>query len=437
METMWVADRITLRTLLREHADWRLCDLAEALNRSVGWVKKWKKRLRHTAADDFEVVKSLSRAPHHPPARVPAVMIERILALRDQSPAKLGRIPGPTTILYYLHQDEELKQYGSVPRSTRTIWRILSRHQRIASSRRSPHLPTALPPPLTSWQLDFKDVTTVTVQPDGKLQHLVEVLNTIDVGTSILIDTQARSDFTAETALGAVAAIVEQHGLPEHISLDRDPRWVGSQLQRDFPAPLVRFLLCLGVEVTICPPQRPDRNGFVERYHRTLNEECIQVERPADLDEVKTVIARFQQHYNEERPHQGQSCGNQPPRVAFADLPRRPPVPELVEPDRWLETVDSQCYPRRVGRDGRVKLDSKLYYVSRRLAGQVVTLRIDAQARVFVVEHDGKELKRLTIRGLGTGPLSYAAYVELMQKEARSDARKRQHLHKRRTLPLP
>lgn len=263
MEATVIADRTTLRTLLREHPDWRQADFAEALNRSLGWVKKWVKRFRQAPTDDLRVVHGRSRAPKHPPARVPAEVVERILAIRDHPPAKLGRIPGPKAILYYLNQDSDLKERLRIPRSTNTIWRILSDHQRITSPRRRSPTPTALPPPMTSWQLDFKDVSTVARQADGKQQHVVEVLNTIDVGTSTLVDAQARCDFTAETALRAVATIVEQHGLPERVSIDRDPHWVGSQQQRDFPAPLVRFLLCLGVEVTICPPHRPDKNGFV------------------------------------------------------------------------------------------------------------------------------------------------------------------------------
>jgi hypothetical protein len=39
---------------------------------------------------------------------------------------------------------------------------------------------------------------------------------------------------------------------------------------------------------------------------------------------VREVTEAFLQHYNEERPHQGQTCGNVPPRVAFPTLPTLP-----------------------------------------------------------------------------------------------------------------
>src|SRR5215210_1162038 len=75
------------------------------------------------------------------------------------------------------------------------------------------------------------------------------------------------------------------HGLPRTITIDRDPRFVGSPGSRDFPAPFLRFLLCLGIAVTVCPPRRPDKNAFVERYHRTLESECLKVHRPATLEQ--------------------------------------------------------------------------------------------------------------------------------------------------------
>jgi hypothetical protein len=50
----------------------------------------------------------------------------------------------------------------------------------------------------------------------------------VDVGTSILLDAHVRSDFTAESALACVVQSDHSHGHPRTITVDRDPRWVGS-----------------------------------------------------------------------------------------------------------------------------------------------------------------------------------------------------------------
>src|SRR5258708_31868998 len=102
-----------------------------------------------------------------------------------------------------------------------------------------------------------KDASTVPADPHGKRQHVVETLNIIDKGTSILVDNQCRADFHAETAMEALAQTFASHGFPASITLDRDTRWVGAPQGSDFPAALVRFCHCLGVVVLICDPHHP------------------------------------------------------------------------------------------------------------------------------------------------------------------------------------
>ena len=131
---------------------------------------------------------------------------------------------------------------------------------------------------------------------------MVEILTIIDKGTSVLVAHHVRSDFTAETALAAVAQTFVEHGLPSSITLDRDTRWVGSPQGSDFPAALVRFCHCLGVAVLICDPHHPQQNGFVERYHRTLNQECLKLSRPKTLDEVRQTTEACAAHSNWQRP---------------------------------------------------------------------------------------------------------------------------------------
>ena len=282
------------------------------------------------------------------------------------------------------------------------------------------HHPVERPAPLTHWQLDFKDVFTVPADPDGKRQHVVEVLDTVDAGTSILLGAQVRPDFTPETAIHAVADLVQQHGLPQAITIDRDVRLVGAPQQRDFPSPFVRFWLCLGVAVTICPPQRPDKNPFVERYHRSFEYECLRIYRPHDLQMATAVTAAYQRFYNEERPHQGVSCANLPPRVAFPMLPTLPPVPALVDDDRWIHTYDGQIFRRKVQLGGRVSVADLPYYVKMPLLGQQVALRVDAAANQFVVEAGGQEVQRLAIKGLGYGMLPFTTFVQRLCADLRA-----------------
>jgi hypothetical protein len=68
------------------------------------------------------VLRGHSRARKHLPAPLARAAVERILALRDDPPAGLGRVPGPRAILYYLQQGPERVASGErPPRSTRTV----------------------------------------------------------------------------------------------------------------------------------------------------------------------------------------------------------------------------------------------------------------------------------------------------------------------------
>jgi hypothetical protein len=109
----------------------------------------------------------------------------------------------------------------------------------------------------------------------------------------------------------------------------------------------------------IRPPHHPNRNAFVERFNRTQEEECLQVHRPTTLPAVQQVTQDFKWHYNHERPNQALSCGNQPPYVAFPSLPKLSPLPDQVDPDRWLRAVHRKRFKRRVKANGSIQVDKQ------------------------------------------------------------------------------
>jgi hypothetical protein len=421
-DAMWLADRTQLRNLLRTQPSWSNQDFATALRRSVSWVKKWRRRVC-AAPDDDTVLHSRSRARRHPPPKLDPQVIDGILAIRDAPPEHLQRIPGPKAIRYYLARDPHLQAQGlRLPRSSRTIWQILRAAGRIPPRGQRTHRPVERPEPMSSWQLDFKDVSTVPADPEGKQQHVVEVLDIVDVGTSILVDAQVRPDFTAETTLLAVVQTFRAQGLPAHITVDRDPRFVGGAHRADAPTPLLRLLYCLGIAVTICPPQRPDKNAFVERYHRSFASECIRVTRPHDLPSAEAATTTFRQHYNYERPNQAITCGNQPPAVAFTNVPARPPLPASIDPDRWVDVLDGQRYVRKVRASGTVSIDRVNYYINQAWEGKYVTLRVDAPSRSLVVEYREQPVKRLPIKGLIGEHLPLERFIEQLAQAARTQA---------------
>jgi Homeodomain-like domain len=215
MQISYDAARANLYYLWQQHPDWSHAQFAAALGRSKRWVEKWLKRLREelAAGERLEhVLQGHSRARKTPPEATHPLVVETILSIGDEPREGLRRVPGPEAIHYYLERDPMLQFFQVPVPSCKTIYRVLKSHDRIVSPHKHVKPPMERPAPMTCWQIDFKDVSSIPAAPEGKQQHVVETLNIIDTGTSVLLEAHVRSDFTAETALQALALTLARYG---------------------------------------------------------------------------------------------------------------------------------------------------------------------------------------------------------------------------------
>jgi hypothetical protein len=434
MEETWIAKRGQLRQLLIDKPNWTNQMYADALGMSVSWVKDWKRVFRVADPNDDSI--PLGRTRHRRTAfdSYDLEVIEAVLNIRDHPPAYCPRTPGPAVIQYELQQrfGETGRRY---PRSTSTIWGILDANQRILRTPKVEREPIHRPDPMTHWEIDFSDVTTVPPDPDGKQQHAVEMLNIMDRGTSILVESLAADNYTAETSILAMVGVFLVNGLPKELTIDRDPRFVGGYQGDDFPSAFLRFLLCLNLNITICPPRRPDLKSVVERVHRTIKEECIRVEQPNTLSAVQDALEAFSFRYNADRPHQGRACGNKPPYQAFPTLPQLPRLPRMINPDSWLKSFHGRQFRRRVRANGSVSVDRRSYYVGKAYVGTNVLLHVDADQRVFRVYQQRQEIREpIPIKGLYDEELEFETYLKLICEEARTEWRQTKRLVRERRL---
>ncbi len=73
--------------------------------------------------------------------------------------------------------------------------------------------------------------------------------------------------------------------------MDRDPVFT-----QEFRARLARA----GIEPIRLPRRSPNLNAFVERFNRSIKEECLDRVIP-----LRELVREYVAHYHEERPHQG------------------------------------------------------------------------------------------------------------------------------------
>ena len=84
--------------------------------------------------------------------------------------------------------------------------------------------------------------------------------------------------------------------------------------------PFERMLRELGIKHRYTRPYRPQTNGKVERFWRTVNEDLIEGTTFASLAEFQDELEQYLLYYNEARPHQ--ALGGQTPKQINASCQR-------------------------------------------------------------------------------------------------------------------
>jgi len=186
-------------------------------------------------------------------------------------------------------------------------------------------------------------------------------------------------------------------GLPDAIQTDRASIFVDAD-PTPFPTLLALWWIGLGIEH--CLASSPQRNGCIERGHRTLNERTLVEQHFDDAGELQHQVDVDWHELNAECPSRAKGCHGQPPLVAHPELlvPRRPYRPEweldlfdLKRVDQYLAT---QTWVRTVSEVGQVSLGSHRYGLGIAWAGQTVSICFDPEHRQFVFMQVKPKTKR-------------------------------------------
>jgi|GEM_PF-1170204 len=94
--------------------------------------------------------------------------------------------------------------------------------------------------------------------------------------------------------------------------------------------PYELFLQLEEIEHRTTRVKRPQSNGIIERFHRTLLDEHFRVEGRKTwfetIEEMQVVLDEYLIGYNTKRPHQGRGMNGRTPLVAFREgLPNQKP----------------------------------------------------------------------------------------------------------------
>lgn len=247
-------------------------------------IARWVKRFR---LKGLVGLRTVSRRPHH--FRQPAVRLAlraKVLQVRDAHPRwskyKIG---------WYLEKPSQISSIGRVLKQAGRIPAKVSRCR--AKAARSPK--RRFPRGLVinkAGQLIQLDTKHLVGLGGAKLYQFtaIDVLSKVRVlGASTRCSSRAGAQFLTE-CLGEFPFQVQA------VQTDN-----GSEWQRDFRQACQR----LGLTHYFTDAYSPKQNSYVERSHRTDDEEFYgQGQLRSTLGELLPLLKRWQAVYNQERPHQ-------------------------------------------------------------------------------------------------------------------------------------
>jgi len=318
------------------------------ISRRVGY--KWLARYKQ---EGIEGVQDRPRAPKQHPNQTAAAIEERILALRAQH----GRW-GPTTLKAVLERKD-----ATVKWPTRgTIGNLLRRHGlSVPRRRRPPAAPT--PPPLTPmrepnqvWSIDFKGWCRTQ---DGQR---CDPLTICDGASRYLLRCQAMRHPDGAHVRPLMEATFREYGLPQVIRSDNGPPFATVAVHG--LSALSVWWIKLGIYPERIEPGHPEQNERHEKMHRTLKDETASPPEKT-MRAQQRAFDRFQQEYNEERPHQGLELKT--PAECYAGSPR--PYPSRIEEPEY----PAHYQVRRVA-NGQIRWRRQKVFAGKGLNGERIGL---------------------------------------------------------------
>ena len=108
------------------------------------------------------------------------------------------------------------------------------------------------------------------------------------------------------TALRCLNHLTEKFSIKfEEILTDNGPEFGPRDSMQKLHHPFERMLIELGVKHCYIKPYRPQTNGKVERFWRTIKEDLIEGTYFESIDHFKDELFKYILYYNKLRPHQG------------------------------------------------------------------------------------------------------------------------------------
>ena len=301
---------------------WPLRRAAERFQVSHNTAHRWAKRYRQLGEAGMT---DRSSRPHHCPRRTPRPLERRVLHLRGTrrwGPARIGgRLGLPTSTCYAILRRAHVARLAHLDRATR---RPVRRYEHAAPGdlvhvdiKKLGNIPNG-----GGWRVHGRKIGNRNSQQHPtktRTRHRHPVLGYSYLHTALddhsrLAYTEILTDETRDTAIGfwtraqdffAQAGITVRRVLTDNGSAYRSRAW------RD-------TLTAAGIAVKHTRPYRPQTNGNVERFHRTLADEWAYAKPYPSEHARQNALPAWLHNYNHHRSHT--ALGGHPPASRVPNL---------------------------------------------------------------------------------------------------------------------
>ena len=253
-------------------------------------VYSWRDRY---AAGGIDGLRDGSRRPRTSPSRLPAETEALVCELRRAHPRW-----GARRIAF------EAAQRGIDRAPSRaTVHRVLERNGMVVPQvqrHKRKYKRWQRETPMALWQLDLVGGIYLA---DGRECKL---LSGIDDHSRFVVCAAVLAVPSGRAVADAFTAAMKTYGVPSEVLTDNGKQFTG-RFTRPRPAEVLFERVCRehGITAKLTGPYSPTTTGKVERWHRTLRRELLDVAGPfADLLSAQAAISAWVHAYNHSRPHQ-------------------------------------------------------------------------------------------------------------------------------------
>jgi len=272
--------KVRMNAVKLVRSGWGVRRTARYMGCSPGTITKWCSR---APADSRIGIPTQSSRPHHSPHRIPQNVRDAIVAKR------MSKYPRCGAVIQKELQNEGIKV------SVSTVNRVLDNHGLLKKKSKWKRFWRNTPRPVPAYAGDLIETDTIHFRP----YWFRNDPTTWYVYTAIDVNSR-----------WVYAEVVDRIGAGPSLRFARSMKLAApfqiSCIQSDNGPEFGRyFTLNIGVRHRKIRKRKPNDNAHIEKFNRTIQDECLNRTVFRDINEAKQCVREYLDHYNNRRLHMG------------------------------------------------------------------------------------------------------------------------------------